>query len=114
MGGATPLASGLLCALEVARGAKAKGAGRVRLLVFTDGRANVPLSASVGRDRAAVRAQVLSEVRRLGAALAREGVASFVVDTGSRFTSGGEGAELASALGGRYVQLPNSGALPTT
>jgi Mg-chelatase subunit ChlD len=76
------------------------------LVLFTDGRANVPLGGRVSGDRADVRAQVLSEVKMIGAALRRIDVSSLVVDTSSRFTSGGEAAELASALGGAYVPLP--------
>jgi len=106
VGGATPLAAGLRRALEVALRAVNEGARRVVLVLFTDGRANVPLGGGVAGHRTKARAQVMSEVRMLGAALRRIDVTSLVVDTSSRFTSGGEAAELASALGGAYVPLP--------
>jgi magnesium chelatase subunit D len=106
VGGATPLPAGLRRALEVALKAVSDGARRVVLVLFTDGRANVPLGGRASGDRADARAQVLSEVRMLGAALRRIHVSSLVVDTSSRFTSGGEAAELALALGGVYVPLP--------
>jgi magnesium chelatase subunit D len=106
VGGATPLASGLLRALDVARRADPGGARRVRLVVFTDGRANVPLSDGGVRDGASRRELIRREIRSLGASLARACDASVVVDTQSRFTAGGEGRFLADALGGGYVSLP--------
>ncbi|HEX8186795.1 MAG TPA: magnesium chelatase ATPase subunit I [Pyrinomonadaceae bacterium] len=106
VGGATPLASGLLRALEVARRADAAGARRVRLVVFTDGRANVPLAVECGEDRTSLRGRIRREIASLGASLARACDASVVVDTQGRFTEGGEGRALADALGGGYVRLP--------
>ncbi|MDQ1613173.1 MAG: magnesium chelatase subunit, partial [Pyrinomonadaceae bacterium] len=106
VGGATPLSSGLLRALEMSERAARQGTGRIVLLVFTDGRANVPRDGKIEGDRAGVRRQIKSEVEKIGVALQRTGVASVVVDTQNRFTSGGEGQRLAQALGGRYVHLP--------
>jgi magnesium chelatase subunit D len=108
-GGATPLAAGLLRALEVARGASGVEATRVVLVLFTDGRANQTLAPRMAASRAEHARAVRREIDELGAALRGAGVASVVVDTQHRFTSGGEGRTLAAALGGRYVQLP-----PTT
>ena len=106
VGGATPLAAGLLRALDVARRAASQGARRVRLVVFTDGRANVPLNVESEGDGTARRERMRREVQSLGAALAQACDASVVVDTQSRFTDGGEGRTLAAALGGDYVRLP--------
>ncbi|MCA1564893.1 MAG: magnesium chelatase ATPase subunit I [Acidobacteria bacterium] len=106
VGGATPLTSALLRALEMSERAARSGTARICLLVFTDGRANVPCDGRVDRDRAGVRRQIKSEVEKIGVALQRTGVASVVVDTQNRFTRGGEGQTLAQALGGRYVHLP--------
>lgn len=125
VGGATPLAAGLLRALEVSRGVAAHASSRIQLVVFTDGRANVPLNESADSDGAwfkdrnepdfklkgqiksegKLKRRIRSEVAAIGAALRKEGVSSFVIDTQSRFTSGGEGRFLADALGGRYTQL---------
>ena len=102
VGGATPLAAGLLRVLELARRASAGGASRIRLALFTDGRANVPLSATRGADKG----RLEGELSSLGASLRAEGVASTVIDTQHRFTSGGEARALAASLGGRHVQLP--------
>ncbi|MDQ3746582.1 MAG: VWA domain-containing protein, partial [Acidobacteriota bacterium] len=110
VGGPTPLAAGLLRALDVTRRAASEGTRRVRLIVFTDGRANVALAESLTADGtkggAALKERMRDEILRLGASLRAEGVSSLVVDTRSRFTSNGEGRFLSEALGGRYVQLP--------
>ncbi|HEX8150207.1 MAG TPA: magnesium chelatase ATPase subunit I, partial [Pyrinomonadaceae bacterium] len=66
IGGATPLASGLLRALEVARRADSAGARRVRLVVFTDGRANVPLAGKTSFAGEARRERVGAEIQTLG------------------------------------------------
>jgi magnesium chelatase subunit D len=108
VGGATPLTSGLLRALEMSERAVRRGGERIVLLVFTDGRANVARDGRLDGDRALVRRQIKKEVELVGVALQRAGVASIVVDTQNRFTRGGEGEALARALGGRYVYLPAS------
>ena len=109
VGGATPLAAGLRRSLEVARSAARRGAGRVVLLVFTDGRANVPLARREGEDAAARVKRIAREIERLGAAIRALGVASVVVDTRRGFGGRGGGESLARALGGSYVRLPASG-----
>src|SRR5437763_829787 len=106
VGGATPLAAGLLRALDVSRRAAARATRRVRLVVFTDGRANVPLNDNGLTDGAALKNQIRNEILGLCGSLREAGVTSLVVDTQSRFTSNGEGRFLSDALGGRYVQLP--------
>jgi magnesium chelatase subunit D len=106
VGGATPLTSGLLRALEISERAARQGTERIVLLVFTDGRANVARDGRVDADRAAVRRQIKIEVEQIGLALQRTGVSSVIIDTQNRFTSGGEGQALAQALGGRYEHLP--------
>lgn len=106
VGGATPLASGLMRALEVVRRADSSGARRVRLVIFTDGRANVPLNVESDVDRASRRERIRREIAVLGASLARACDASVVVDTQGRFTDGGAGRALSDALGAGYVRLP--------
>ncbi|HLM56150.1 MAG TPA: magnesium chelatase ATPase subunit I, partial [Pyrinomonadaceae bacterium] len=85
-GGATPLAAGLLLVLRVARRAKGEGARSVRLVLFTDGRANVPLGGRGREERAALGRRIDEEIAGLGSALRDEGVASLVVDTRGVFT----------------------------
>jgi magnesium chelatase subunit D len=122
IGGATPLAAGLLRALEIARRAAAESARRVRLVVFTDGRANVPLAGKGSLEGAAKGSlkggardllegagrgeRIRDEILALGASLKKAGVSSLVIDTQSRFTAGGEGRFLSDAIGGRFVRLP--------
>jgi magnesium chelatase subunit D len=106
VGGATPLAAGLLRALDIARRASFERAHQTNLVVFTDGRANVPLAENLLKDSANLKNQIRDEIRRIGASLRGERVASLVIDTQQRFTSNGEGQFLSEALGGRYVRLP--------
>jgi magnesium chelatase subunit D len=108
VGGATPLAAGLVKAIDVARDARMREDSEVMVVLFTDGRANVSLrspepGAPVSREKV-----ITDELREIGAALEREGVASVVIDTKSRFVSDGEGRALADLLGGRYLYLPRA------
>jgi magnesium chelatase subunit D len=105
VGGATPLAAGLMSALELVRIIRRQSASRVVLLLFTDGRANVSLSMSATQDKAARQREIENELRQLGAALQQACVETIVVDTQNRFTSGGEGEKLARTIEGRYVYL---------
>ncbi|MBV9210922.1 MAG: VWA domain-containing protein [Acidobacteria bacterium] len=99
MGGATPLASALALSLDIARRVSRQGTERVSLLLFTDGRPNF---APGQRD------SVMEELRRLGASLKASSVEMTLIDTKSRFTSGGAAREMAARLGARYVYLPSS------
>jgi magnesium chelatase subunit D len=105
VGGATPLAAGLMSALEMVRIIRRQSASRVVLLLFTDGRANVSLSMSATQDKTARQREIANELKQAGAALQHEGVETIVVDTQNRFTSGGEGEKLARTIEGRYVYL---------
>jgi magnesium chelatase subunit D len=107
-GGATPLAAGLMKALELARSARLREAQQVVLLIFTDGRANVGLGNEPGASSSG--GEINDELRRIGAALLRERIKSVVVDTRLKFASGGAGAALADLLGGSYVYLPRADA----
>jgi magnesium chelatase subunit D len=108
VGGATPLAAGLVKALDVARDARMRENSEVMLVLFTDGRANVSLRTPNQSEQIARDKLISDELREIGAALEREGVASVVVDTKSKFVSGGEGRALADLLGGRYLYLPRA------
>jgi magnesium chelatase subunit D len=106
VGGATPLAAGLLRAYELAQQARREGAERIAVLVFTDGRANVPLDGQTAGARTHLRQRIANELEQIGAALNRTGAQTVVVDTRQRFTAGDEGAKLAHALYGQYLPLP--------
>jgi len=106
IGGATPLAAGLLRVLDVVRHAATENSRRVRLVVFTDGRANVPLAGKTDTQAPERRERIRQEIQSLGASLVKSGVSSLVVDTQNRFTADDSGLFLADALGGDYVRLP--------
>ncbi len=107
VGGATPLPAGLLRSLELVRRARSDGAGKIVLMIFTDGIGNMPLKGEAGNNRLDSRARVRAEVRRLGSELKAASISTVVVDTGNRFTKGNDGEELAAALAGRYLHLPS-------
>ena len=102
-GGGTPLAAGVVKAIELARLARLRGISQAMLVLFTDGRANVVLGdGRAGRTGSTIGA----ELRHLGALLGSEEIKTLVVDTKSRFVSSGEGEALARMLGARYFYLP--------
>jgi magnesium chelatase subunit D len=108
IGGATPLAAGLICALEVARQSRRRNAGRIVLLLFTDGRANRALGGDGSWSADVRRRQIEDELKLVGSWLQQESVQMIVVDTQNRFTSGGEAQKLAETINGRYVYLPSA------
>jgi magnesium chelatase subunit D len=99
-GGGTPIAASLVASLDVADQAKRRGFGNIVLVLLTDGRANVGLKA----DRAGVDA----EVTQLARAVAATGIRSLVIDTQRSFLSQGNATQLARALAGDYLYLPNA------
>jgi magnesium chelatase subunit D len=102
-GGGTPLAAGVVKAIELARLARLRGISQAMLVLFTDGRANIGL----GDERAGRTTSTIGEeLRHLGAFLGSEEIKTLVVDTKSRFVSSGEGEALARMLGARYFYLP--------
>ncbi len=111
MGGSTPLASALACALGIAGRAARLGTLRITLLLFTDGRANVSLREHEVTNPSLKQAAIMSELECLSAELRRASVGVVVFDTQNRFTSGGEARALAERLGARYVYLAGTGAI---
>ncbi len=107
VGGGTPLAAGLVAALELARRARRMGIRQTMLVLFTDGRANVGLNTAITGPSVPQRI-IWREIEQIGAAFRREAIASLVIDTQVRFTSRGEGKEIATLLGGRYIYLPQA------
>jgi magnesium chelatase subunit D len=91
-GGATPLASGLHLALELAR----RSLRPVLLVILTDGRANASSSGE----------PVWEELARAGLALRECGVVSLVIDTNRGRLAAGETRRLAALLDARCVALP--------
>ena len=107
-GGPTPVAAGVVRAIELARLARSKSVSRAMVVLFTDGRANVGLHTSDIAERKARESAIKDELRQIGAILESEGIASVVIDTRSKFLSGGDGRLLSEMVGGRYVYLPRA------
>jgi magnesium chelatase subunit D len=108
VGGGTPVAAGLLAALDLAKRARHSGIEQIMLLLFTDGRANVGLDTDEIPDRVERRRKIKQELAQLGAALQYESITSVVIDTQSSFTSNNDGRALAEMMGGRYIYLPRA------
>ncbi len=100
-GGGTPLALGLNAAREVAEAVIARGRSAA-LVILTDGRANIAADGSPGRPQAKLDTEAAAR------AIMARGIDSLVVDISAR--PGPEGAELARALGGRFLALPRADA----
>jgi magnesium chelatase subunit D len=100
-GGATPLASGVREAHQLAS-AVVRSGQECHVVLLTDGRANVDSEGRGGR--AAAHAEALVAARCLRA----DGIASIVIDISPK--PGHESLELAEALGATYVPLPHGGA----
>ncbi|MBA4045095.1 MAG: magnesium chelatase [Erythrobacter sp.] len=100
-GGGTPLALGLNAAREVAEAVIARGRSAA-LVILTDGRANIAADGSPGRPQAKLDAEAAAK------AIYARGIDALVVDISAR--PGPEGAELAKALGGRFLALPRADA----
>lgn len=98
-GGGTPLAAGLLAARQMAEAALKRGQTPT-IAVLTDGKGNVALDGSANREVAA------TETASAAKGFAAKGLASIVIDISPRPRA--EAAELADALGGRYLPLPQA------
>ncbi len=104
-GGGTPLSAALACSLDLARGAALQSRGNIVLLLFTDGHANVPLTASILDDRTSRRQMIQREVRHFGAELASNAVTVVVVDTSKRFVASSDTRTMAGMLGAKYLAM---------
>jgi magnesium chelatase subunit D len=109
VGGGTPLSAGLACSVEVARRAGIQHKGETLLLLFTDGRANVSLSANGSTERSQRQHLVASEMKLLGRDLHQMGIPLVVIDTQKSFVPNEEAMALAENLGGGYVRISDVG-----
>lgn len=100
-GGATPLALGLKEALSLADMAKKKGM-LPTIALLTDGRANIALDGTPGRDQAG------ADATRMAQQLRVSGADAIVIDMGRRPEN--QLCELAKVMGGTYLALPMASA----
>jgi len=83
------------------------------LVALTDGRANIPLSRSLGRSDSksqlgADPIDLKQELREIALRIRALGLKLLLIDSQSRFAATGFGAELAGLAGGRYFHLPRA------
>lgn len=104
MGGSTPLGAGLVKTIELIQLVGDKF-GETVVLLFTDGRSNVPLRRNGLNVRALRHLKIESELRELNAALKKTGARVIVVDTQKEFESSEETRRLAEILQAQFVKL---------
>ncbi len=104
MGGSTPLGLGLVTTIELLELVGNKF-GESVVLLFTDGRSNVPLRRGGLNLRAFRQVKIESELRELTVPLARTKARVVVVDTQKEFESAEETRRLAWILRAEFVKI---------
>jgi magnesium chelatase ATPase subunit I len=104
MGGSTPLGLGLVTTIELLELVRNKF-GETVVLLFTDGRSNVPLRRGGLNLRAFRQVKIESELRELTVALSRTKARVVVVDTQREFESAEETRRLAGILRAGFVKI---------
>ncbi len=104
MGGSTPLGLGLVTTIELLELVGSKF-GESVVLLFTDGRSNVPLRRGGLNLRAYRQVKIESELRELTVALTRTKARVIVVDTQKEFESAEETRRLAGILRAGFVKI---------
>jgi magnesium chelatase subunit D len=104
MGGSTPLGLGLVTTIELLELVGNKF-GETVVLLFTDGRSNVPLRRGGLNLRAFRQVKIESELRELTVALHRTKARVVVVDTQREFESAEETRRLAGILRAGFVKI---------
>ena len=104
MGGSTPLGLGLVTTIELLELVGSKF-GETVVLLFTDGRSNVPLRRGGLNLRAFRQVKIESELRELTVALTRTKARVVVVDTQKEFESAEETRRLAAILRAGFVKI---------
>merc|ERR1719231_1499840 len=113
-GGGSPLAHALNQAAQVGMTAQKTGdVGEVLVVCISDGRANVPLSVSVGEsdpdappvDKKELKEEVLQTAKMLGTL---SGFKLLMLDTENKFVSTGVAKEIAAAAQGKYHYIPKA------
>ena len=104
MGGSTPLGAGLVETIELIKLVGDKF-GETVVLLFTDGRSNVPLRRNGLNVRALRHLKIEGELRELNLALKKTQARVIVVDTQKEFESSEETRRLAQILQAQFVKL---------
>ncbi|HEX5889691.1 MAG TPA: magnesium chelatase ATPase subunit I [Pyrinomonadaceae bacterium] len=104
MGGSTPLGAGLVTTIELINLVGDKF-GETVVLLFTDGRSNVPLRRKGLNVRALRHLKIEAELRELNVALRKTRARVIVVDTQKEFESSEETRRLAEILQAQFVKL---------
>lgn len=101
VGGSTPLSAGLLCCLDLLQHAVQKEAQK-SVIVFTDGRANVPLKPSLLLDRNMV---IADELKQLGIRFRKLGATVVVANTQRKFDMTDDPKRLAQLLEAQLINV---------
>merc|ERR1712087_37350 len=111
-GGGSPLAHALNQAAQAGLNAQKSGdVGEVLVVCISDGRANVPLSTSVGEptdepvDKAGIKEELLNTAKMLGML---PNFKVLMLDTENKFVSTGLAKEIAAAAQGKYHYIPKA------
>lgn len=104
MGGSTPLGAGLVTTIELIELVGDKF-GETVVLLFTDGRSNVPLRRKGLNVRALRHLKIEAELRELNFAMRKTRARVIVVDTQKEFESSEETRRLAEILQAQFVKL---------
>jgi len=104
MGGSTPLGAGLVTTIELLRLVGDRFGENV-VLLFTDGRSNVPLRRNVMNVRVLRQMKIEAELHELALAFKKTRAHVVVVDTQKEFESSQETRKLAQILHARFVKL---------